>query len=99
MDNLFETLMNENTFDLGPKTFGTDSGYYGSEVVAVYEQVAAPGLKRKKRESSNLIAEVEIAFKDGALTAELIDQVYTSGTSSGDVTISGDEPAATATCR
>ena len=95
--------MLESAIDVGPKKFGTDSGYYGTELVAVYKEAASEEQApldggRRKRDIVDLVVEVEIAFKDGALNAEKIDDIYSNGTILG-VEIISAEPSATASCR
>ena len=94
IDNLFETEMSEGSFDIGGRMFDTSIGYYGSEVVAVYKSHS----QRRKRQTSDLVVEVEISAKDGAIDGTEIDAVYSNGTLSG-FTVLSSEPSSITICR
>lgn len=93
MDDLFESAMAAGSIDVGEKIFDTSIGYYGSEVVAVYKSHTG----RRKRQTSDLVVEMEISAKDSAVDGSEIDVIYDNGTLS-DLTILSTEPSSKTEC-
>lgn len=94
MDDLFESAIAAENINLGTKTFDATVGYYSSEVVAVYKQ----GGGRRRKRQTDLIIEVELAVRDGAITPADIDTVYNNGTLA-DLTVISQQPSEITVCK
>ena len=91
---LFETAIASEDIEVGGKKFSNSIGYYGAEVVALYKNDAGA---RKKRATSDITIEVNIATKD-AIASSDIDTVFNNGTLET-LNLISSQPSAPTTCR
>ena len=91
---LFETAIVAEDIEVSGKKFDNSIGYYGAEVVTLYKSDAGA---RKKRATSDITVEVNIATKD-SIAASDIDAVFDNGTLET-LNLISSQPSAPTTCR